>query len=150
MGCVAFHIGFLKKESACCESLSHASGVPAPFDKGALRAVPADNFARRLSTTRHFPDPPAGVPPVAIRTVIFSKSLLPLQSPVSFYGAISGFFHLPIDSVGSKQPLNPQTKTGAGSKTYHPSQSEGSIFRWFHPGDSQGGSNSSGSELLPP
>ena len=135
MGCVAFHIGFLKKESACCESLSHASGVPAPFDKGALRAVPADNFARRLSTTRHFPDPPAGVPPVAIRTVIFSKSLLPLQSPVSFYGAISGFFHLPIDSVGSKQPLNPQTKTGAGSKTYHPSQSEGSIFRWFHPGD---------------
>ena len=46
MGCVAFHIGFLKKESACCESLSHASGVPAPFDKGALRAVPADNFAR--------------------------------------------------------------------------------------------------------
>ena len=40
MGCVAFHIGFLKKESACCESLSHASGVPAPFNKGAfLRPV---------------------------------------------------------------------------------------------------------------
>ena len=40
MGCVAFHIGFLKKESACCESLSHASGVPAPFGKGAfLRPV---------------------------------------------------------------------------------------------------------------
>ena len=36
MGCVAFHIGFLKKESACCESLSHASGVPAPFGKGAF------------------------------------------------------------------------------------------------------------------
>ena len=26
MGCVAFHIGFLKKESACCESLSHGEG----------------------------------------------------------------------------------------------------------------------------
>ena len=58
MGCVAFHIGFLKKESACCESLSHASGVPAPFHKGALRAVPADNFARWLSAIRYFPDPP--------------------------------------------------------------------------------------------
>ena len=40
MGCVAFHIGFLKKESACCESLSHASGVPAPFGKGAFGFSP--------------------------------------------------------------------------------------------------------------
>ena len=44
MGCVAFHIGFLKKESACCESLSHASGVPAPFHKGA--------FGRTIDTGR--------------------------------------------------------------------------------------------------
>ena len=44
--------------SARCESLSHAYGVPAPFNKGALRAVPADNFARWLSTNRSFPDPP--------------------------------------------------------------------------------------------
>ena len=55
MGCVAFHIGFLKKESACCESLSHASGVPAPFGKGALRAVPAANFARESSANRYCP-----------------------------------------------------------------------------------------------
>ena len=58
MGCVAFHIGFLKKESACCESLSHGYAVPAPFGKGAF------------------------------------------WRPVSFYGAIPGFFNLPIDSVG--------------------------------------------------
>ena len=30
-------------ENAPCESLSHGYAVPAPFGKGALRAVPADN-----------------------------------------------------------------------------------------------------------
>ena len=30
------HIGFVLSESTCCESLSHASGVPAPFGKGAF------------------------------------------------------------------------------------------------------------------
>ena len=29
-GLAPFHIGFLRMRSACCESLSHASGVPAP------------------------------------------------------------------------------------------------------------------------
>ena len=47
-------------------------------------------------------------------------------------------------------PKKPQLKTGAGGKTQHPSQSEGSTSRWFLPGDSQGGNNSSGSELFPP
>ena len=36
MGCVPFHIGLLLWESARCESLSHAYGVPAPFHKGAF------------------------------------------------------------------------------------------------------------------
>ena len=40
MGCVPFHIGLFLWGSANCESLSHASGVPAPFDKGAFGAVP--------------------------------------------------------------------------------------------------------------
>ena len=60
---------------------------------------------------------PSGVPPQSMRTIIFCKSLLPLQCPVSFYGAISGFFHLSINSVGNKQPLNPQVKTGAEAET---------------------------------
>ena len=47
--------------------------------------------------------------------------------PVSFYGAIPGFFVLSIDSVGNKHPQNPQAKTGAKAETPHPSQSEGSI-----------------------
>ena len=63
------------------------------------RAVPADNAhdslqqivtslprppgcprwqcARQLSANRYFPAPPAGVPPVAMRTAAFSESLLP-------------------------------------------------------------------------
>ena len=52
MGCVAFHIGFLKKESACCESLSHASGVPAPFHKGAFFVPGIDTGRGREVTTR--------------------------------------------------------------------------------------------------
>ena len=42
MGCVAFHIGFLKKESACCESLSHGYAVPAPTGREPLRPVAAE------------------------------------------------------------------------------------------------------------
>ena len=34
---------FVLSRSANCESLSHGYAVPAPFGKGALRAVPADN-----------------------------------------------------------------------------------------------------------
>ena len=37
---------FVLSRSTSCESLSHGYAVPAPFGKGALRAVPADNFAR--------------------------------------------------------------------------------------------------------
>ena len=48
-------------ESANCESLSHGYAVPAPFGKGALRAVPADNFARESSANRYCPDPPGVV-----------------------------------------------------------------------------------------
>ncbi len=36
MGCEPFHMGLCLWESANCESLSHASGVPAPFGKGAI------------------------------------------------------------------------------------------------------------------
>ena len=52
MGCVAFHIGFLKKESACCESLSHASGVPAPFGKGAFGRTTDTGRVREVTNRR--------------------------------------------------------------------------------------------------
>ena len=55
MGCVAFHIGFLKKESACCESLSHASGVPAPFGKGAFGCTADTGRVREVAICRKLP-----------------------------------------------------------------------------------------------
>ena len=74
-----FPHGFVPMGSANRESLSHASGVPAPFGKGALRAVPADNAHGS-----------------------FLLLVTSLTRPVSFYGAIPGFFRLSIDSVGKK------------------------------------------------
>ena len=56
----SFPHGFVLSRSANCESLSHASGVPAPFGKGAC-----------------------GQWPLTMRTEIFCESLLPLQCPVS-------------------------------------------------------------------
>ena len=70
---------FVLTESANCESLSHGCAVPAPFGKGALRAVPADNAHGS-----------------------FLLLVTSLTRPVSFYGAIPGFFRLSIDSVGKK------------------------------------------------
>ena len=49
-----------------------------PFAREPLRVVPADNFARWLSTNRSFPDPPGigGLPPnlFTIPSSLFSKS----------------------------------------------------------------------------
>ena len=56
--------------------------------------------------------------------------------PVSFYGAISGFFKLSIDSVGTKQSQNPQTQTGAGASDYHLEPKRRVNPGWFLPGDS--------------
>ena len=64
MGCVPLHMGLCLGEVPAVKSLSHGNAVPAPFGKGALRVVPAANFARWLFTTRHFPDPPGIVPAV--------------------------------------------------------------------------------------
>ena len=50
-----FHIGLYFEEVPAVESLSHGFAVPAPFHKGALRAVPADNSARWLSAIRYCP-----------------------------------------------------------------------------------------------
>ena len=36
MGCIPFHIGLCLWKVPAVQSLSHASGVPAPFDKGAF------------------------------------------------------------------------------------------------------------------
>ena len=42
----------------------------------------------------------------------FLLLVLSLTRPVSFYGAIPGFFILSIDSVGKKQPINTQNPNG--------------------------------------
>ena len=69
--------------------------------------------------------------------------------PVSFYGAISGFFNLPIDSVGTKRPKNTQPKTGAEAETHHPSQSEGSIPVGSSRGILKGGTIRAGASCSP-
>ena len=102
-----FHIGLCFRKVLAVESLSHASGVPAPFSKGA--------FLR----------------------------------PVSFYGAIPGFFRLSIDSVGRRQSQNPQTQTGAEVETPHPSQSEGSIPVGSTRGILKGGTIRAGASCSP-
>ena len=63
-----FHMGlYFGKVPTVNPSVKNQRFLPAPFGKGA-----------------------SGVPPVAMRTVIFSKSLLPLQSPVSLPGGNRG------------------------------------------------------------
>ena len=84
----AFHMGLYFSESANCESLSHASGVPAPFRKGAAGSA-RSQCARQLFANRYFPDPPGIV-----------------------LCAIPGFFMLSIDSVGMKHPEKKKPKRG--------------------------------------
>ena len=91
--------------------------------------------ARWLSAIRYFPDPPGNVTEqIGERKQLHCARIdsggTPPR-PVSFYGAIPGFYRLSIDSVGNKHSKNPQTQTGAETETHHPSQSEGSISRWL-------------------
>ena len=89
MGCVPFHIEFQLIDSTCCGIPQSRLRRASSHRPGALRAVPAANFARRLSTTRYFPDPPGIV-----------------------LCAIPGFFMLSIDSVGMKHPEKKKPKRG--------------------------------------
>ena len=88
------------------------------------------------------------MPPQSISHGSFLLLVTSLTRPVSFYGAIPGFFNLSIDSVGKKYLQILQTQTGAGAETHHPSQSEGSIFRWL--GGILKGKTPNGSELFSP
>ena len=55
----------------------------------------------------------------------FQQFVTSLTRPVSFYGAMPGFFVLSIDSVGKIRPQTPQAKMGEKAETQNPSQSEG-------------------------
>ena len=54
MGCEPFHMGLCLWEVPAVESLSHASGVPAPFGKGACGQCPLtishDSFQRFVTS----------------------------------------------------------------------------------------------------
>ena len=75
-----FPHGFVLSESASCESLSQKSKIFASsLSQGSLRAVTADNFARQLSTTRYFPDPP-GIGGLSAEPITYS--LFPKKSGI--------------------------------------------------------------------
>ena len=101
-----FHIGLFSQEvPAVSPSVKNQRFLPAPFDKGALRAVPADNFARWISANRYFPDPPGIV------------SLCD-----------TGLFQAINRQRGNETPHNSTNqKRGQGQSIRNPSQSEGSI-----------------------
>ena len=106
-----------------------------PFRAGSARS----QFRTKLVCNRSFPAPPG----------IGGESPLTISHGIVLWWDTK-FFQTFNRQRGNEAPREEQTKTGAGTKTQHPSQSEGSISRWFLPGDSKGGDNSSGSELSPP
>ena len=79
----------LSQKVPAAESLSHGFAVPAPFDKGAC-----------------------GQCPLTISHGSFLRFVTSLTRPVSFYGAILGFFVLSIDSVGTRRSKNHDPKRG--------------------------------------
>ena len=82
MGCVPFHIEFQLIDSTCCGIPQSRLRRASSHRPGALRAVPAANFARRLSTTRYFPDPP-GIGGLSAELIHYSLFTIHLKSPVS-------------------------------------------------------------------
>ena len=128
----------------------------APVDK---RAVPADNaHGSFLLIVTSLPRPVSagsarsqfrtpGCPRWQFRTVAFSESLLPY--PARYRSMCDAGFSLSsIRQRGNEAPREEQTKTGAKAETHHPSQSEGSIFRWL--GGILKGKTPNGSELFSP
>ena len=98
-----FHIGLYHEEvPAVNPSVAFGASSHRP---GALRAVPADNFARWISANRYFPDPPGIV------------SLCD-----------TGLFQAINRQRGNETPHNSTNqKRGQGQSIRNPSQSEGSI-----------------------
>ena len=71
---------------------------------------------------------------------LFAPGIVPLCD--------TGLFPSSNRQRGKEAPQKPQPKTGAVAKTYHPSQSEGSISRWL--GGILKGKTPNGSELFSP
>ena len=55
MGCIPFHIGLCLWKVPAVESLSHASGVPAPFDKGAFGCTADTGRVREVTNCKKPP-----------------------------------------------------------------------------------------------
>ena len=83
---------------------------------GAGRAVPAANFARWLSTTRHFPDPPGigGESPLTMRTIAFYDSSLPCPARYRYCGGSGCTGQSPPcqRGVGLAEPNRGDSKAG--------------------------------------
>ena len=122
-----FHMGlYFQKVPTVNPSVKNQRFLPAPFDKGALRRAAADNFAPGWS-------------------VIVTS----LTRPVSFYVRYRAFSDFQSTARERSTPKPRRLKRGQGLKTTTRAKAKGQS-RLVPPGDSQGGSNSSGSELFPP
>ena len=55
MGCVPLHMGLCLGEVPAVQSLSHASGVPAPFDKGAFGCTTDTGRVREVTNYKKPP-----------------------------------------------------------------------------------------------
>ena len=70
--------------------------------------------------------------------------------PVSFYGAIPGFFRLSIDSVGTRHYKIPQTKTGVGAEIHHPEPKRRVNLPMVPPGGVSRGGQFERERVVPP
>ncbi len=75
-----FHTGlYFGKVPTVNPSVKNQRFLPAPTGREPLRAVPAANFARQLSTNRYFPDPP-GIGGLSAEPITYS--LFPEKSGI--------------------------------------------------------------------
>ena len=70
--------------------------------------------------------------------------------PVSFHGAIPGFFKLSIDSVGKIHPQTPQTQTGEKAETHHPEPKRRVNLPMVPPGGFSRGEQFERERVIPP
>ena len=92
---------------------------------------------------------PCGQCPLTISHGSFLRFVTSLTRPVSFYGAIPGFFRLSIDSVGNKHSQNHNPKRGQGLKPRTRAKAKGQSSDGSTRGILKGGAIRAGASCSP-
>ena len=113
MGCIPFHIGLCLWKVPAVQSLSHASGVPAPFDKGAFGCTTDTGRVREVTNCRK---PPCALTAAARRP--FDKGAFGCSIDTGHWRGSNDLLKIPVGNCHRGHPGDRKVKRARWGSFY--------------------------------